>query len=294
MFVLMQMMMGPEVGLYAPPRTQLLKWIGNKQKVAREIANYFPTDFERFVEPFLGSGAIMATVAPDQGVGSDTFGPLIEIWNALAHNPKQLCAWYAERYALIEQHGKEQAYAQVLQAYNTNPNGADLLFLSRTCYGGVVRFRKSDGFMSTPCGAHAPILPKAFRQRVDEWGDRMRNVQFIHRDYREAFADARKGDLIYCDPPYSHSQTILYGAQAFRLSELMQCIEVARSRGARVALSIDGNKKSGSVMCALDIPEELFRREVYINCGRSMLRRFQLEGSTLETEVVADRLLLTY
>ncbi|MBK9275939.1 MAG: Dam family site-specific DNA-(adenine-N6)-methyltransferase [Flavobacteriales bacterium] len=290
----MQLMMGTEVGLYAPPRTQLLKWIGNKQKFAREIANYFPSDFERFVEPFLGSGAIMATVAPDHGVGSDAFAPLIQIWTALSEQPRQLVQWYANRYNLIEQVGKEEAYAQVLRSYNENPNGADLLFLSRTCYGGVVRFRKRDGFMSTPCGAHAPITPKAFRARVEEWGDRMRNVQFIHRDYREAFADAREGDFIYCDPPYSHSQTILYGAQTFRLAELLQCIEEARSRGARVALSIDGNKKSGSVMCALDIPEGLFAREIFVNCGRSMLRRFQLEGSTLETELVADRLLLTY
>jgi DNA adenine methylase len=42
------------------------------------------------------------------------------------------------------------------------------------------------------------------------------------------------------------------------------------------------------------IPEGLFRREVLIDCGRSMLRRFQMNGRTLEREVVADRLMLTY
>ena len=62
----------------------------------------------------------------------------------------------------------------------------------------------------------------------------------------------------------------------------------------RVALSIDGTKKSGTKICDLDIPEGLFEQEVFVNCGRSMLRRFQRAGETLEDEVVSDRLLLTY
>ncbi len=53
-------------------------------------------------------------------------------------------------------------------------------------------------------------------------------------------------------------------------------------------------KKSGRLLCEVDFPNDLFDREVFVNCGRSMLRRFQREGDTLEDEVVSDRLLLTY
>ena len=42
------------------------------------------------------------------------------------------------------------------------------------------------------------------------------------------------------------------------------------------------------------IPRSLFAREVVVNCGRSMLRRFQMDGQTLEGEQVMDRLLLTH
>ena len=105
---------------------------------------------------------------------------------------------------------------------------------------------------------------------------------------------AKHGDLIYCDPPYSHSQTILYGAQSFDLGHLFGVIERCRERGVRVALSIDGTKRSGTHLCDLPIPSGLFKREVFVNTGRSMLKRFQMDGRTLEKEVVADRLLLTY
>jgi DNA adenine methylase len=59
-------------------------------------------------------------------------------------------------------------------------------------------------------------------------------------------------------------------------------------------LSIDGSKRSGARLCELSIPKGLFERQALINCGRSMLKRFQMNGRTLEDEVVADRLLLTY
>lgn len=290
----MQFTLENKFSTYYPPKSQLLKWVGNKQKFAAEITRFFPTSYNRYFEPFLGSGAILATVAPHNGLGSDTFEPLIQIWKMLKNNSSELVNWYAERRNRIGAETKEQVYASVLASYNSNPNGADFLYLTRSCYGGIIRFRKADGYMSTPCGAHEPISAQSFAVRVNEWKNRLNKVDFAHCDYREAFAQAKKGDLIYCDPPYSFSQGILYGAQSFRLEDLLFEIDKAKARGVRVALSIDGHKKSGDFLCDLPIEEGLFDNEIFINVGRSMLRRFQLEGQTLENENVSDRLLLTY
>lgn len=278
----------------APFKQQLLKWIGNKQRFAHEIVSYFPMDMKRYFEPFIGSGAVLATLAPANAFASDVFGPLVEIWTALSTNPQMLKQWYADRWARFMSGEKVAMYEEIKAAYNQSPNGADLLFLCRSCYGGVVRFRKADGFMSTPCGAHSPISPESFSERVDEWRTRTAGTEFRQMDFREAMDNAKKGDLIYCDPPYTHSQTILYGAQTFSLVDLFECIETCRRRGVRVALSIDGTKKSGAQECALPIPDGLFEQEAFVNCGRSMLRRFQMGGQTLESEMVSDRLLLTY
>jgi len=277
-----------------PLRAQLLKWVGNKQRFAHQIASLFPNDHGRYFEPFLGSGAVLATLAPRDGVGSDLFAPLMEIWQTLRHRPDDLKSWYADRWQTAVNGDTVKGYEQIKAAYNRSPNGADLLFLCRACYGGVVRFRRSDGYMSTPCGIHAPISPDSFAHRVDLWHARVSNCEFICADYEQVMEEAREGDLVYCDPPYNDSQSILYGAQAFSLRRLFRVIRRCKDRGVRVALSIDGTKRSGSKVCRLPIPEGLFEREVLVNCGRSMLKRFQMEGRTLEREVVADRLLLTY
>lgn len=292
----MQLRMFDEARPYkvAPFRSQLLKWIGNKQRFAHEIAAYFPPMFGVYYEPFLGSGGVLGTLAPEHAVASDTFTPLMEIWQTLHDDPEMLKQWYAERWQRMMDGEKVAVYEGIKRDYNTRPNGADLLFLCRACYGGVVRFRQADGYMSTPCGVHAPIPPRNFAHRVDLWHHRTQGTHFACLDYEEAMEQAAPGDLVYCDPPYSHSQSILYGAQAFDLEHLFGVIDRCRTRGVYVALSIDGTKRSGNHICELPIPSGLFEREVFVNIGRSMLKRFQMDGKTLEDEVVADRLLLTY
>lgn len=278
---------------HRPFKQQLLKWVGNKQRFAHEIADFFPERFGTYFEPFLGSGAVLGTTIPHQAIGSDVFLPLIEIWRTLKRDPDLLVSWYTQRLALHNEAGKQRAYADILASYNAKPNAADFVFLSRACYGGVVRFRK-DGYMSTPCGVHEPVSAQSFAARVKAWHVRVLGAEFERLDYREAMARAVAGDLVYCDPPYSHTQAILYGAQDFSLAQLLAAIGDCKDRGVHVVLSIDGTKKSGSVLCNVRIPDGLFAREVSVNVGRSMLRRFQREGDTLEDEVVHDRLLMTF
>ena len=278
----------------APFRGQLLKWIGNKQRFAHEIVSYFPNHFRVYREPFLGSGGVLGTLAPRSAVASDSFRPLIEIWQMLRDDPERLKACYTERFRESVSGEKVQQYEYLKARYNANPNGPDLLFLSRACYGGVVRFRQADGYMSTPCGVHDPISPTAFARRVDEWHRRTVGTIFLHQEYEPSMESAKPGDLIYCDPPYTFTQSILYGAQSFSLAELLAVIARCKKRGVNVALSIDGTKRSGNLICDVAIPEGLFEREVFVSCGRSMLKRFQMNGKTLENEVVTDRLLLTY
>ena len=277
-----------------PFRLQLLKWIGNKQRFAHQITSYFPARFGTYFEPFLGSGAVLGTLAPKKALASDAFAPLVEIWRTLKHSPETLKRWYADRWHAMDRGDKREQYERIKASYNARPGGADLVFLCRACYGGVVRFRQADGYMSTPCGVHRPVSPESFARRVDAWHRRTAGTTFALTDFEAAMDRAREGDVVYCDPPYRHTQSILYGAQGFSLQRLFDAITRCKARGVCVALSIDGSKKSGAEVCRLPIPDGLFEREALVNCGRSMLRRFQMNGQTLEREEVADRLLLTW
>ena len=223
---------------YVRPNGSLLKWIGNKYKVAEEITSYFPAEMRTFYDVFVGGGSILATVAPDRGVGSDSFAPLIEIWSMIRSDPAVVKGWYEQRWQYAMSGDRRERYEEIKASYNARSNGADFLYLTRACYGGVIRFRKHDGYMSTPAGIHRPIEPRNFARRVDEWHLRVQGTEFIRADYADVMERCGAGDMVYCDPPYTHSQAILYGAQDFSIVQLFESIERCKTRSVRVALSI--------------------------------------------------------
>lgn len=274
------------------PRGQLLKWIGSKYKYAHIIVSYFPTDYNKYIEPFVGTGAILATLSPKKAVAGDTLEPLIEIWKLLQNDPEKLIEHYTSIITRFNGN-RQEIYEEIRKSYNSSPNGLDLLILSRTCYGGVIRFTK-EGKISTPLGPHSPISTIAFASRVMEWKERVKNVIFLNRSFVDTMSLAEKGDLAYCDPPYVDSQTILYGAQDFSFAKLIEQIQRCKSIGAKVALSIDGKKKSEQRTVPLQIPSGIFQREIYLECGSAMLKRFQKRGEVMIGENVHDRLLLTW
>jgi len=274
------------------PKGRLLKWIGSKYKYANIIISYFPAEYNKYIEPFVGTGAVLASLAPKKAIAGDILKPLIEIWKLLQTNPKELIDYYTSVITRFYQ-DRQKTYAEILKKYNSSPNGLDLLILSRTCYGGVVRFTK-EGKLSTPIGPHKPISPKTFASIAMEWSKRIKGTIFLNQSFIKTMALVEEGDIIYCDPPYIESQSILYGAQAFKFERLIKEIKRCKERGARVALSIDGKKKSGRKIVELNIPPGIFEREVYLSCGSSMLRRLQVNGQTMIGEDVQDRLLLTW
>ncbi len=274
------------------PSGQLLKWIGNKFKYAGDITPFFPSEYGKYIEPFVGTGAILATLSPAAAIAGDTLTPLIELWQLLKKNPRKLTGYYTE---VISQFNRDRqnVYDRIKDQYNANPNPLDLLILSRTCYGGVMRFTMK-GEISTPIGPHKPISPKVFAARAFEWQARVQNTTFLNQPFDKTMELAEAGDLIYCDPPYLDSQAILYGAQSFKFEHLIEMIAECKRKGARIALSIDGKKKSGKKNIDLRIPAGVFEGEMYLDCGSSMLRRFQNGGQVMTGENVHDRLLLSW
>ncbi len=65
------------------PPLQLLKWIGNKQRYAHIITSYLPKNYNKYIEPFLGTGAILAAMNPSNGIAGDILRPLIDLMNIL-------------------------------------------------------------------------------------------------------------------------------------------------------------------------------------------------------------------
>lgn len=281
----------------------LLKWIGNKQRFAETIISYMPKHFNNYYEPFLGSGAVMAqllcqnirTGFPEfnYAYGSDILPFLIDIFNIVKNDPQQIKDYYTKEITEYYLTPAEK-YNEIRDRFNNNHNALDFCLLSRTCYSGIIRFRKADGYMSTPKGPHRPISPEAFSKRVDLWHDLINRATFTTMSFEQCMDNAQSGDVVYCDPPYTHSQSIIYGAQTFNIEDLFKKIAECKARGVYVMLSINGTRESNTKDISITPPLGLFTREISINCGTSMIDRLQNAGQTMHNEVVHDKLFLTW
>lgn len=276
----------------------LLKWIGNKQRFAKTIISYMPEHFNNYYEPFLGSGAVMAELLISNkkfshAYGSDILPFLIDVFELTKTDPYRLINYYTEE---IEAYYKDpvEKYEQIRDNFNRYHNPYDFLLLSRTCYSGVIRFRKADGYMSTPRGPHNPISPDTFKKRALFWHDILQKSTFRTESYTTAMDRASEGDIIYCDPPYTHSQGIIYGAQEFNINDLFDKISECKSRGVKVLLSINGMRDNRKKDISVTLPEGLFERKMLVNCGKSMIDRLQNTGKTMNGKRVDDQLALTW
>lgn len=283
---------------------QLLKWVGNKHRFANEIIEAMPSEINTYYEPFLGSGAVLGTLLSqahtlvpstrvNKAVAADVMEPLVGVFNYVKNEPEKLIEHYKN---CIEDYNENRAerYLEIRERFNRDRDPLDFAVLTRTCYSGIIRFRKRDGYMSTPIGPHNPISPDSFKERVLIWHDLIKDVTFLNADFKETMRMAEEGDLVYCDPPYTHSQSILYGAQSFNIEELWESIDECKQRGVKVILSINGKKKSKQEDIGVKVPVGLFEREKYVDTGISMINRLQRSGEIMINESVHDKLLLTW
>ncbi len=281
----------------------LLKWIGNKQRFAETIISYMPASFNDYYEPFLGSGAVMAELllanatklAPNfrHAYGSDILPFLIDIFVITRDNPQALCDYYRKEITDYYSSPVEK-YTEIRDRFNKDHNPYDFLLLSRTCYSGVIRFRKADGYMSTPPGPHKPISPDTFEDRIMQWNYLLQKAFFSCESYMESMNRPAEGDVVYCDPPYTHSQSIIYGAQSFDINTLWEKIKQCKDRGAKVMLSINGMRDSKKKDISITPPDGLFKRKILVDCGISMIDRLQNTGKEMTEKKVDDQLLLTW
>ena len=281
----------------------LLKWIGNKQRFAETIISYMPDEFNDYYEPFLGSGAVLAELLNSEATvsrpkfnhayGSDILPFLIELFNLVKDSPQETIDYYSKEISeyYLDPTNK---YEEIRDRFNNAHNPYDFLLLSRTCYSGVIRFRKADGYMSPPRGPHKPISPETFEKRARLWNELLSKASFEAESYLTAMDKAKSGDVIYCDPPYTHSQSIIYGAQDFSVDMLFSKIQECKERGVKVILSINGMRDSKTKDISITPPDGLFERKLLVNCGTSMIDRLQHSGETMKGKKVDDQLLLTW
>jgi len=263
----------------------VIKWTGSKRSQAQEIVEQFPRQLGTYYEPFVGGGSILYQAAPRPAVCSDILNPLIEFWHILQATPHRLINYYAREWERLQREGHE-VYYEIRDRYNESPNPYDLLFLSRTCVNGLIRFNSNGEFNNSFHHTRPGIHPKRFKPIALRWSERLSHVQFRCGDYRETSADATDKDFVYLDPPYFNTHGRYFGRIDY--DSFLDYLDRLNNKGVPFALSYDGHR--AGVDYTVQLPSHLYKRRYLFESGLSPFRKV-MDG---KNEAVKESLYLSW
>lgn len=264
-----------------PEYRPVVKWPGSKKSVAPAIACLFPAS-RRFFDPFVGGGAILPYRNSLETVAGDVIDELIALWQLIQASPETVVKGYADRWLRRRDEG-HTAYYEIRRRFNENRDPLDLLFLSRTCVNGLIRFNAAGEFNNSLHHTRPGIDPDRLAQIIYKWQRAIQHVSFRAADYRDTLDDARKGDLVFLDPPYASTKG-RYRRGTFSLQAFL--LELARmnSRGIRWVLTFDG--RAGGRIYDTSIPDDLYKHRLSMSTGNSPFPRLMGGNIDAVTESV--------
>ena len=263
----------------------VIKWSGSKRSQSEKIKSFLPTTYNTYYEPFIGGGAMLYAINPERGVCGDICEPLISLWKEIRDNPKALSDGYRARWTRLQQEGYT-AYYNIRDDFNKNKSPYDLLFLSRTCVNGLIRFNKKGEFNNSLHYSRKGINPETLDKILMDWSWCIQNTEFLADDYVKTTATAKSGDIVYLDPPYFHTKGRYYGSIDY--DRFLDYLEDLNRRDIKWILSFDG--KRGEENYIIDIPKDLYKKHELIPSGISTFKKV----IDKETQNVLESLYLNY
>ncbi len=179
-----------------------LKWAGGKRQLLSQIDQYLPLLFNKYIEPFVGGGALFFYLLPENAILIDNNPVLINTYNVIKENVEELIE-------LLSQHKNEKKYyykwrnidrTEEFKNWSNVEKASRTIYLNRCCYNGLYRVN-SKGQFNTPFGFYKNpnYCNKENLRAVNKI---LQNVKILHGSFEICLDYAEKDDLIYFDPPY--------------------------------------------------------------------------------------------
>ena len=259
----------------------LLKWAGGKRQLLPALRRHYPASFDRYIEPFVGSGAVffdlyasgrldgrrarLVDLNPDliacYRAVRDHTEAVIEALRELEqeHRDRGSDCYYDVRDCRFNPARAARFAGGLGNATAASPDlAAMFIYLNRTGFNGLFRLNRRGGF-NVPAGRYAePRICDADRVRSVAVALCSAGVTIECIPFEEALATAGQGDFVYCDPPYaplsrtaSFAQYTAGGFGAQDHHRLQKSVVTAAKRGAVVLMS---NSSAPAIVAAYGGP----------------------------------------
>ncbi len=197
-----------------------VKWAGGKNSLIPQLTKYYPVELingniERYVEPFVGGGAVLLDILQKYEVKEayafDINKDLINCYNVIKNNVEALIQELDKKekdFLILDSDNRQKYFYNIRTEYNSYvlndelniKRASEFIFLNRTCFNGLYRVNK-DGKFNVPCGKYKnPTICDSNNLR--NLSKLIQNVTFEYGDYRKSEDLITENTFVYFDPPY--------------------------------------------------------------------------------------------
>jgi DNA adenine methylase len=267
-----------------------VKWAGGKQQLIEQFKPLFPKKFNRYFEPFVGSGAvaffIIQNLKPEEVFLSDINEELINAFNIIKTDVERLIVELKQHKEYHLADGKKYYY----EIRSVNPNdlsdlerAARFIYLNRTCFNGLYRVNSKNQF-NVPMGDYRnpDIIQDDKLRRIVEL---LKNVTIKVMPFEKVIELAKEGDFIYFDPPYhpldKKNSFTTYAKDNFVEKDQKKLAEVFRKLSEKGCLCMESNS------------DTTFIRELYVDFTIHNVRARRLINSNAKGRGEINEVVIT-
>jgi DNA adenine methylase len=182
---------------FEPIIVPFLKWAGGKRWLTASYAHLIPKKFDRYVEPFLGSGAVFFHLRPNSAVLSDSNAELINTYEQIRLN------WQKISQALRRHqrnHCEAYYYEERTRARKAeHERAATFIYLNRVCWNGLYRVNLRGQF-NVPIGTKNAVILDS--DDFEEVSTILKRAKLVASDFETVLDRTGETDFVFIDPPY--------------------------------------------------------------------------------------------
>ncbi len=185
-----------------------VKWAGGKTQLLSTLMENVPSYFNRYYEPFVGGGALLFKIQPNDFLINDSNNDLICAFNCFKN--KKDFEYLKEELIKHEANHNEEYYYKIREMdrddnFKELPiyiRAARTIYLNKACFNGLYRVN-SKGYYNVPSGKYKKVncFDRDNFENLFVFFNKG-NKEIRNEDFEQSIKDAKKGDFVYFDPPY--------------------------------------------------------------------------------------------
>ena len=184
-----------------------VKWAGGKRQLLAQIRERMPREYNRYYEPFIGGGAVVFDLLPENALINDINEALINAYVQIRENVDSFLDNINRIDSAIVEDGKAYYYS-MRNLYNMKLEkkeydielAALFVFLNKHCFNGLYRVN-SKGLFNVPYNNSMRVSCDEESIRITS--DYLKRVTITIGDFEDACRNAGIGDFVFLDSPYA-------------------------------------------------------------------------------------------